>query len=162
MVMYFSLVFMLMGSVLVFYSLSPYYSALGLVLVSVSGCVVLGLLGASFLALTLLIVYMGGMLVVFAYSSAISAERFPLVNNLGEVIGLSFLLCSWVFVSFENLQDGYTLNAGICSSEVLLGGGTFYGFGGSLVIVGVFVLLIALVGALIISRGIESNIIRAL
>nr|YP_009343966.1 NADH dehydrogenase subunit 6 [Echinothrix diadema]APT41368.1 NADH dehydrogenase subunit 6 [Echinothrix diadema] len=162
MVMYFSLVFMLIGSVLVFYSLSPYYSALGLVLVSVSGCVVLSLLGTSFLALTLLIVYMGGMLVVFAYSSAISAERFPQVSNLSEVIGLSFLLCSWVFVSFDNLEDGYLPLQGMCSGEVLLGSSSFYDFGGALVIVGVFVLLIALVGALIISRGIESNIIRAL
>ena len=145
-----------------FYRLSPYYSALGLVLVSVSGCVVLRLLGTSFLALTLLIVYMGGMLVVFAYSSAISAERFPQVRNLREVIGLSFLLCSWVFVSFDKLEDGYLPPQGMCRGEVLLGSRSFYDFGGALVIVGVFVLLIALVGALIISRGIESKIIRAL
>ena len=72
-----------------FYSLSPYYSALGLVIVSVSGCVVLGILGGSFVALVLLLVYMGGMLVVFAYSRAISAERFPLVRKLREVLGLS-------------------------------------------------------------------------
>ena len=94
MVMYLSLVIMLFGSTLVFYSLSPYYSALGLVVVSVSGCLVLSLLGGAFVALVLLLVYMGGMLVVFAYSSAISAERFPSVNNLGEVVRLSFLLSS--------------------------------------------------------------------
>lgn len=91
MIVYVSLVFMLIGSTLVFYRLSPYYSALGLVIVSVSGCVVLGILGGSFVALVLLLVYMGGMLVVFAYSRAISAERFPSVRNFSEVVGLSLL-----------------------------------------------------------------------
>ena len=91
MVVYLFLVFMLVGSTLVFYRLSPYYSALGLVVVSVSGCVILGVLGGSFVALVLLLVYMGGMLVVFAYSSAISAERFPSVSKFREVVGLSFL-----------------------------------------------------------------------
>lgn len=89
MIVYMSLVSMLIGGTLVFYSLSPYYSALGLVIVSVSGCIVLGLLGGSFVALVLLLVYMGGMLVVFAYSRAISAERFPYVRNLSEVVSLS-------------------------------------------------------------------------
>ena len=90
MIIYLSLVFMLVGRTLVFYRLSPYYSALGLVVVSVSGCLTLRVLGGSFVALVLLLVYMGGMLVVFAYSRAISAERFPSVRKLGEIIGLSF------------------------------------------------------------------------
>nr|YP_009917972.1 NADH dehydrogenase subunit 6 [Colobocentrotus mertensii]QLM02020.1 NADH dehydrogenase subunit 6 [Colobocentrotus mertensii] len=162
MVVYLTLVMMLFGSTLVFYSLSPYYSALGLVIVSVSGCSVLSLLGGSFIALVLLLVYMGGMLVVFAYSSAISAERFPSVNNLSEVVGLSVLLSSWVFLSFDNFQDFNNLFGSIVSGESLVGSGTFYGSGGVLVVLGVFVLLIALVGALIISRGVESTVIRAI
>lgn len=94
MIVYLSLIFMLVGSTLVFYRLSPYYSALGLVVVSVSGCVVLRVLGGVFVALVLLLVYMGGMLVVFAYSSAISAERFPSVSKIGDVVGLSFFFSS--------------------------------------------------------------------
>ena len=43
-----------------------------------------------------------------------------------------------------------------------MGRGTIYGDGGVLAILGVFVLLIALVGALIISRGIERTVIRAI
>nr|YP_010443007.1 NADH dehydrogenase subunit 6 [Aspidodiadema arcitum]UTD49257.1 NADH dehydrogenase subunit 6 [Aspidodiadema arcitum] len=162
MVLYIFLVFMLVGSTLVFYSLSPYYSALGLVIVSISGCVVLSLLGGSFIALVLLIVYMGGMLVVFAYSSAISAERFPSVSNLSEVIGLSIFFSSWVFLSFDNFQDLANTFDCLVSGESLLGSSTFYDIGGVLVIVGVFILLVALVGALIISRGVESNVIRAI
>nr|YP_009019256.1 NADH dehydrogenase subunit 6 [Loxechinus albus]AFY64203.1 NADH dehydrogenase subunit 6 [Loxechinus albus]AGG84240.1 NADH dehydrogenase subunit 6 [Loxechinus albus] len=162
MALYLTLVMMLFGSTLVFYSLSPYYSAIGLVIVSVSGCVVLSFLGGSFVALVLLLVYMGGMLVVFAYSSAISAERFPSVNNLGEVIGLSVLFASWIFLSFDNFQDFSNVFFCFINGESLIGSSTFYSSGGVLVLVGVFVLLIALIGALIISRGIESTVIRAI
>nr|YP_009331776.1 NADH dehydrogenase subunit 6 [Glyptocidaris crenularis]APH07353.1 NADH dehydrogenase subunit 6 [Glyptocidaris crenularis] len=162
MMVYLSLVFMLVGSTLVFYSLSPYYSALGLVVVSVSGCVVLSLLGGSFIALVLLLVYMGGMLVVFAYSSAISAERFPSVSNLGEVLGLSLFFSSWVFLSFDNFEELNNSFHCFISGESLIGSGTFYNEGGVLVVLGVFILLVALVGALIISRGIENTIIRAI
>ena len=105
---------------------------------------------------------MGGMLVVFAYSSAISAERFPVVKNLGEVAGLSFLLSSWVFLSFDKFQDFGNSFHCLISGESLLGSSTFYGGGGVLVVLGVFVLLVALVGALVISRGVERRIIRAI
>nr|YP_010443033.1 NADH dehydrogenase subunit 6 [Phormosoma bursarium]UTD49283.1 NADH dehydrogenase subunit 6 [Phormosoma bursarium] len=162
MIIYLSLICMLVGSTLVFYSLSPYYSALGLVVVSISGCVVLSLLSGAFVALVLLIVYMGGMLVVFAYSSAISAERFPSVSNLGEVIGLSIFFSSWVFFSFDNFQEAPNAFGVLVSGESLLGSSTFYSFGGLFVLAGVFILLVALVGALIISRGVESSVIRAI
>nr|NP_008132.1 NADH dehydrogenase subunit 6 [Paracentrotus lividus]P12777.1 RecName: Full=NADH-ubiquinone oxidoreductase chain 6; AltName: Full=NADH dehydrogenase subunit 6 [Paracentrotus lividus]AAA68144.1 NADH dehydrogenase subunit 6 [Paracentrotus lividus] len=160
MALYLILVLMLFGSTLVFYSLSPYYSALGLVVVSISGCIILSFLGGSFVALVLVLVYMGGMLVVFAYSSAISAERFPSVNNLGEVIGLSVLFSSWVFLSFDNFQDFSNSFSCFISGESLVEAG-FY-MKGFLVLVGVFVLLVVLVGALIISRGIENTVIRAI
>ncbi|WP_411016194.1 NADH-quinone oxidoreductase subunit J, partial [Salmonella sp. s51884] len=80
------------GSTLVFYSLSPYYAALGLVISSLFGCVVLTLLGLTFLALLLLLIYMGGMLVVFIYSRALSADRYPTVRKLGEVFILFIIL----------------------------------------------------------------------
>nr|QEF30126.1 NADH dehydrogenase subunit 6 [Eucidaris tribuloides] len=162
MIVYFFLVLMLAGSTLVFYSLSPYYSALGLVIVAVSGCVVLGILGGAFVALILLLIYMGGMLVVFAYSSALSAERFPMVSNLSEILGLSLFFSSWVFVSFDNFQDFFFSAGNIVNNVGLGGSSTFYGVGGALVLLGVFILLVALVAALIISRGAEASVLRAL
>ena len=153
---------MLFGRTLVFYSFSPYFSALGLVVVSVSGCINLSLFGSSFISLVLLLVYMGGMLVVFAYSRAISAERFPVVKNIGEVAGLSVLLSSWVFLSFDNFQNLSNYFYSFISGESLLGASTFYKEGGVLVVLGVFVLLVALIGALIISRGVEKTVIRAI
>nr|YP_009917933.1 NADH dehydrogenase subunit 6 [Stylocidaris reini]QLM01968.1 NADH dehydrogenase subunit 6 [Stylocidaris reini] len=162
MIVYSFLVLMLAGSTLVFYSLSPYYSALGLVIVAVSGCVVLGVLGGSFVALVLLLIYMGGMLVVFAYSSALSAERFPTVSNLSEILGLSLFFSSWVFVSFDNFQDFFFSVSNIVNNVGLSGSSTLYGAGSVLVLLGVFILLVALIAALIISRGAEASVLRAL
>nr|YP_010963423.1 NADH dehydrogenase subunit 6 [Echinocrepis rostrata]WNL54535.1 NADH dehydrogenase subunit 6 [Echinocrepis rostrata] len=162
MIIYLSVIAMLVGSTLVFYSLSPYYSAIGLVVVTISGCIVLLLFGGSFVALVLLLVYMGGMLVVFAYSSVISAERFPYISNFSEVFGLSLFFSSWVFISFDNFHDCSENFYLFVSSEGLLGSGSFYNSGAFLVLVGVFILFIVLVGALIISRGVESTVIRAI
>nr|ACM66294.1 NADH dehydrogenase subunit 6 [Apostichopus japonicus] len=97
MVFYLFMLLLLLGSTLVFYSLSPYYAALGLMISSLFGCVVLTSLGLTFLALLLLLIYMGGMLVVFVYSSALSADRYPMVSNLGEV-GVAFFVA--VFLGF--------------------------------------------------------------
>lgn len=162
MVLYISLIFVIIGSTLVFYRLSPYFSALGLVIVSVFGCVVLRLLGKTFVAMVLLLVYMGGMLVVFAYSSVISAERFPAIKNLREVVGLSVLLRVWIFITFDNFQDLNNNFGKIIKRERLVGRRSFYKVGGLLVVIGVFILLVALVGALVISRGIEKKIVQAI
>lgn len=56
---------------------SPYFGALGLVMVAGMGCGVLVQYGSPFLALILFLIYLGGMLVVFAYSAALAAEPFP-------------------------------------------------------------------------------------
>lgn len=78
---------------------SPYFAALGLVVVSGVGCVALVATGGSFLALVLFLIYMGGMLVVFAYSAALAADSHPesmvsdpVVGNMvvfGAVVGVS-------------------------------------------------------------------------
>lgn len=56
---------------------SPYFGALGLVIAAGIGCGILAGHGGTFLSLILLLIYLGGMLVVFAYSSALAAEPFP-------------------------------------------------------------------------------------
>ena len=56
---------------------SPYFAALGLVVVAGFGCGTLVGYGGSFLSLVLFLIYLGGMLVVFAYSAALVAEPFP-------------------------------------------------------------------------------------
>nr|YP_492677.1 NADH dehydrogenase subunit 6 [Acanthaster brevispinus]BAE79190.1 NADH dehydrogenase subunit 6 [Acanthaster brevispinus] len=162
MVFYIVLVVMLLGSTLVFYSLSPYFGALGLVLVAVSGCVLCGFLGSSFVALVLVLIYMGGMLVVFVYSTAISAERYPVVSNLNEVFLLSGVGVVWVFVSFDPFL-GFSLGGwSVVVESDLVGGGTLYNVLGGYLLVGGFVFLFALVVALVITYGAEYNILKAL
>lgn len=56
---------------------SPYFAAFGLVLVAGMGSGVLVGSGGSFLPLVLFLIYLGGILVVFAYSAALAAEPFP-------------------------------------------------------------------------------------
>nr|AGU46619.1 NADH dehydrogenase subunit 6 [Quasipaa jiulongensis] len=56
---------------------SPYYGALGLVVGAGAGCFVLAKSGVTFLALVLFLVYLGGMMVVFAYCAALVAEPYP-------------------------------------------------------------------------------------
>ena len=66
-----------LGFVAVASNPSPYFAALGLVVVAGLGCGILVGHGGSFLSLVLFLIYLGGMLVVFAYSAALAAEPFP-------------------------------------------------------------------------------------
>lgn len=89
-----------MGSIAVAANPSPYFAALGLVFVAGIGGSVLLLHGASYLCFVLLLVYLGGMLVVFAYTSAIAADPYPeTLGSLGVLKGLAvyssalFVIC---------------------------------------------------------------------
>nr|YP_009132567.1 NADH dehydrogenase subunit 6 [Pelophylax shqipericus]AKA55386.1 NADH dehydrogenase subunit 6 [Pelophylax shqipericus] len=68
---------LLVGLLAVASNPSPYYAALGLVGGSGVGCLVLIKVGVSFLSLVLFLVYLGGMMVVFAYCAALVAEPYP-------------------------------------------------------------------------------------
>nr|YP_010233776.1 NADH dehydrogenase subunit 6 [Thelenota ananas]QTA29876.1 NADH dehydrogenase subunit 6 [Thelenota ananas] len=162
MVFYVFMLLLLLGSTLVFYSLSPYYAALGLVVSSLFGCVVLTSLGLGFLALLLLLIYMGGMLVVFVYSSALSADRYPTVSNLGEVLALFFVLSSWVLFIFEDfLESGWEYSL-VCVLEDLSSLSFLYSVGGFYLVIGGLALLVVLVVALVVSFGYSLSSLRAL
>nr|YP_006576345.1 NADH dehydrogenase subunit 6 [Hemitheconyx caudicinctus]BAM34431.1 NADH dehydrogenase subunit 6 [Hemitheconyx caudicinctus] len=55
---------------------SPVLGVVGLVVGSLFACVLLVGLGSSFVSVILFLIYMGGMMVVFAYSLVVSAENY--------------------------------------------------------------------------------------
>lgn len=75
--MFLLLLGLVMGLISVASNPSPYYAALGLVIVSGMGCGILVGHGGPFLSLVLFLIYLGGILVVFAYSAALASEPFP-------------------------------------------------------------------------------------
>nr|YP_010042742.1 NADH dehydrogenase subunit 6 [Protoreaster nodosus]QPC56379.1 NADH dehydrogenase subunit 6 [Protoreaster nodosus] len=162
MIFYGILVLMFLGSTLVFYSLSPYFGALGLVMVAVSGCLLCSLLGLSFIALILILIYMGGMLVVFVYSTAISAERYPVVSNFLEVGVLSVLVVLWVFLNFNPFLNSSPWSWAFFIEEDFLGGSFLYFSMGWYLLVGGYVLLVALIGALVVTYGSDYSVLKAL
>lgn len=70
------------GTIIVAANPSPYFAAFGLVFVAGMGGSIMLLHGASYLCFVLLLVYLGGMLVVFAYTSAMAADPYP--ESLGS------------------------------------------------------------------------------
>nr|YP_010154901.1 NADH dehydrogenase subunit 6 [Hylarana latouchii]QQX28244.1 NADH dehydrogenase subunit 6 [Hylarana latouchii] len=82
--------FMLIGLLAVASNPSPYYAALGLVGGSGVGCFMLTKGGVSFLSLVLFLVYLGGMMVVFAYCAALVAEPHP--EAWGNRVVMAYLI----------------------------------------------------------------------
>lgn len=78
---------------------SPYFAALGLVMVAGIGCGVLVGHGGSFLSLVLFLIYLGGMLVVFAYSAALAAEPYPEGWGSWPVLGVMVVYVLGVVVT---------------------------------------------------------------
>lgn len=160
--LYSLLLLLLLGSTLVFYSLSPYYAALGLVLCSLFGCVLLSIVGLSFIALLLLIIYLGGMLVVFIYSRALSADRYPVIRKLGEVFLLFLVLSFWVYFIFKDFTD---LGLALLSLQALTdlrSLSVLYVFGAVYFLVAGLALLIVLIVALTVSFGAAIKALRSL
>lgn len=150
---------------------SPIYGGVGLIVSGAVGCGIVVSLGGSFLGLIVFLIYLGGMLVVFGYTTAIATEQYPevWVSNLvvmgSFIIGLiaELLLVIYLLLN-EKLELIYSYNeigdwaiydtgeSGIFSSEVV-GVGALYSYGNWLVFVTGWSLLIGVVIILEITRG---------
>lgn len=86
---------------------SPIYGGVGLIVSGGFGCGIVVSFGGSFLGLIVFLIYLGGILVVFGYTTAIAIEQYPEVwlSNLvvlgSFVVGLvmEFLLISYALIS---------------------------------------------------------------
>nr|YP_010241122.1 NADH dehydrogenase subunit 6 [Anneissia intermedia]QTH78852.1 NADH dehydrogenase subunit 6 [Anneissia intermedia] len=160
---YLSIIFLLLGTSLVFYSMSPYFSALGLTIVSISSCFLLTQTGMNFFALILLLVYMGGMLIVFIYSSALSADRFPIISNTNEIIILCSFIILWTIFLFNN-NNWNSINTNNISNLISIEGASYL-FSPNFFLFFIFaayILFITLIAVLNISNETESFTLRAL
>nr|UDN39085.1 NADH dehydrogenase subunit 6 [Hyphessobrycon flammeus] len=146
---------------------APYFAALGLVTAAGVGCGVLMGHGGSFLSLVLFLIYLGGMLVVFAYSAALAAEPYPKSWGDRSVIGyvliyslgvgwMGWHLCDgWQGFWLVSDEKDYVLRAEVTGVALL------YSWGGLMLVVGGSALLLTLFVVLELTRGLSRGALRA-
>lgn len=126
---------------------SPVYGGLALVISGVVGCMIVLSCGGAYIGLIMLLVYLGGIMVVFGYTTAIAIEEYPETWGSGlEVLG-SFLvglvmevgLVLWildldevvVIVSFSDMGDWVIFEgegSGLIRGDSI-GAGALYDYG---------------------------------
>nr|WAQ70534.1 NADH dehydrogenase subunit 6 [Histiotus macrotus] len=150
---------------------SPIYGGVGLVVGGGVGCGIVVSFGGSFLGLMVFLIYLGGMLVVFGYTTAMATEQYPEawmsnVTVFGSfIVGLvaELMLVFYIFIGeklelifeFNEVGDWAIYDEGgldIINQETA-GVAALYNYGSWLVIVTGWSLLIGVVIILEITRG---------
>nr|QHI42918.1 NADH dehydrogenase subunit 6 [Trachinus draco] len=161
---------LVLGLVAVASNPSPYFAALGLVVVAGMGCGVLVGHGGPFLSLVLFLIYLGGMLVVFAYSAALAAEAYPeswgswpvatymIVYVVGVGLVSSMFWGGWYEFSWVPADElgAFSVFRGDVGGVALM-----YSSGGGLLVISAWVLLLALFVVLELTRGLGRGTLRA-
>nr|UWV91725.1 NADH dehydrogenase subunit 6 [Prolabeops melanhypopterus]UWV91738.1 NADH dehydrogenase subunit 6 [Prolabeops melanhypopterus] len=164
------LVALVVGLVAVASNPTPYFAALGLVVAAGVGCGILVGYGGSFLSLVLFLIYLGGMLVVFAYSAALAAEPFPeawgsqsvmvyvFIYLLGVGLVAAFFWEGWYegsWVVLDELKEFSLLRGDISGVAIM------YSSGGGMLVICAWVLLLTLLVVLELTRGLSRGALRA-
>nr|YP_008758327.1 NADH dehydrogenase subunit 6 [Rhodeus sinensis]AGX85311.1 NADH dehydrogenase subunit 6 [Rhodeus sinensis] len=168
--MFLMMVALILGLIAVASNPTPYFAALGLVVAAGVGCGILIGSGGPFLSLVLFLIYLGGMLVVFAYSAALAAEPFPeawgsrsvllyvLVYSTGVFLVAGSFLGGWYegsWVVVDGLKELCLLRGDISGVAMM------YSFGGSMLVICAWVLLLTLLVVLELTRGLSRGALRA-
>nr|YP_009145351.1 NADH dehydrogenase subunit 6 [Prunella montanella]AKK32371.1 NADH dehydrogenase subunit 6 [Prunella montanella] len=148
---------------------SPYYGVVGLVVAAVAGCGWLVSLGVSFVSLVLVMVYLGGMLVVFVYSVSLAADPYPEAWADWGVVGYGFGMGLVVVVGLViggvsglSVSVGTVNNGGLLSVRSDFSGvAALYSDGAGLLLIGGWGLLLTLFVVLELVRGLSRGAIRA-
>nr|BAO09038.1 NADH dehydrogenase subunit 6 [Henicorhynchus lobatus] len=160
---------LIVGLIAVASNPTPYFAALGLVVAAGVGCVVLVDHGGSFLSLVLFLIYLGGMLVVFAYSAALAAEPYPEAWGSRPVLSYAFMYLLGVGLVggffWEDWYEGsWVVTDGLKEFSMLCGdmGGVaiMYSFGGNMLAICAWILLLTLLIVLEITRGLGRGALR--
>nr|AOR87322.1 NADH dehydrogenase subunit 6 [Bujurquina oenolaemus] len=162
---------MVLGLAAVASNPSPYYCALGLVVVAGMGCVILVGHGGPFLSLILFLIYLGGMMVVFAYSAAFAADLYPESWGSWSVLRMMLIYVVGVFVVAFIFWGGWYEETWILVDEfaefsvfrgMIEGVALVYSVGGAMLILGAWVLLLTLFVVLELTRGLSRGALRAI
>nr|YP_007626587.1 NADH dehydrogenase subunit 6 [Pudu puda]AEP22077.1 NADH dehydrogenase subunit 6 [Pudu puda] len=150
---------------------SPIYGGLGLIVSGGVGCGMVLNFGGSFLGLMVFLIYLGGMMVVFGYTTAMATEQYPEIwvsNKVvlgGFVTGLLMEAMMIFYVmkdeeievvfQFNGLGDWVIYDTGDSGffSEEAMGIAALYSYGTWLVVVTGWSLLIGVVVIMEITRG---------
>lgn len=86
---------------------SPIYGGLGLIVSGGVGCGIVLNFGGSFLGLMVFLIYLGGMMVVFGYTTAMATEQYPEVWLSNKVVLGAFVtgLLMEFFMVYYVLKD---------------------------------------------------------
>nr|YP_010318290.1 NADH dehydrogenase subunit 6 [Pimelodus yuma]ULC80448.1 NADH dehydrogenase subunit 6 [Pimelodus yuma] len=147
---------------------APYFAALGLAVAAGVGCGILVGHGGSLVGLMLFLIYLGGMLVVFAYSAALAAEPFPETWGVGMVKGyaLVYLLGAgfmvwwfwggqWGWTVVDEFKEFFVVRGDVSGISLM------YSVGGGMLVICAWVLLLCLFVVLELTRGLSRGALRA-
>nr|ABQ01710.1 NADH dehydrogenase subunit 6 [Rhodeus uyekii] len=169
-VMFSLLVMLILGLIAVASNPTPYFAALGLVVAAGVGCGILVGSGGSFLSLVLFLIYLGGMLVVFAYSAALAAEPFPEAWGARSVFGYVLIYLVGVGLAaglfWMGWHEGSWVVVDVLKEHSMLRGDVsgvamMYSLGGSMLVICAWVLLLTLLVVLELTRGLSRGTLRA-
>nr|AML79754.1 NADH dehydrogenase subunit 6 [Vicugna pacos huacaya]QZR92127.1 NADH dehydrogenase subunit 6 [Vicugna pacos]UAV88299.1 NADH dehydrogenase subunit 6 [Camelidae sp. PDM-2021]UAV88403.1 NADH dehydrogenase subunit 6 [Camelidae sp. PDM-2021]UAV88468.1 NADH dehydrogenase subunit 6 [Camelidae sp. PDM-2021] len=150
---------------------SPIYGGLGLIVSGGVGCMIVLSYGGSFLGLMVFLIYLGGMMVVFGYTTAMATEQYPEVWVSNKTVlgaftfGLVVEMLMVVYVlkgeevnfifKFNGVGDWVVYDTGDSGffSEEAMGIAALYSYGTWLVIITGWSLLIGVVVIMEITRG---------
>nr|YP_009116134.1 NADH dehydrogenase subunit 6 [Taeniura lymma]AJD22408.1 NADH dehydrogenase subunit 6 [Taeniura lymma] len=158
----------ILGLVAVASNPSPYFAALGLVVSAGVGCGLLVGYGSSFLSLILFLIYLGGMMVVFAYTAALAAEPYPeswgdwsvlvyVVGYFGVLfwVGFNFVV-SW---GWGGWMGGESMKMSMVRDD-FSGVALLYSYGGGMLVLGGWMLFLTLFVVLELTRGVSWGALR--
>nr|AFO20246.1 NADH dehydrogenase subunit 6 [Ursus maritimus] len=150
---------------------SPIYGGLVLIVSGGVGCGIVLSFGGSFLGLMVFLIYLGGMLVVFGYTTAMATEQYPevwisnkavlgafIVGLLSELLIACYVLKDdevEIVFKFNGMGDWVIYDTGDSGffSEEVMGIAALYSYGTWLVIVTGWSLLIGVLVIMEVTRG---------
>nr|YP_009424305.1 NADH dehydrogenase subunit 6 [Callosciurus notatus]ARH02792.1 NADH dehydrogenase subunit 6 [Callosciurus notatus] len=150
---------------------SPIYGGLGLIISGGIGCGIVLYFGGSFLGLMVFLIYLGGMLVVFGYTTAMATEEYPEtwgsgvvmfgVLLLGLLVEMGVMLLSILYdeveivIEFNNLEDWVVFEGDELGliREDSMGVAALYSCGSWLMVVAGWSLFVSIFIVIEITRG---------